>query len=56
MDEIKVKEKPAENFVHWEKKCFRTVYKENILVLERGIEGKDMMSSFLSTFISYEEV
>lgn len=42
MDEIKVKQKPEENFVHWEKKCFRTVYEENIIVLERGIKDKSI--------------
>lgn len=42
MDEIRVKQKPAESFVRWEKKCFRTVYKENIIVWGRGIEDKNM--------------
>lgn len=42
MDEIRVKQKPGESFVHWEKKCFRTVYKENIIVWGRGIEDKNI--------------
>lgn len=52
MDEIRVKQKPAENFVHWEKKCFRTVYKENIIVWGRGIEDKNIDVSSLSTLVT----